>query len=128
MSNAMPGPPPLPTGGISSEEKTWMMLTHLSALSGHLIPFGNIIGPLIVWNIYKEKYPRVDAHGKRAVNFQISLLLWVVCAIPLCFFFCVGVPLLVALGVLNIVCIIVAAVKASSGRDFNYPLAIPFIK
>jgi uncharacterized protein len=127
MSTDVTPPLAAPESGIGSDEKTWMMLTHLSALSGHIIPFGNIVGPLIIWNIFKDKYVHVNAHGKRAVNFQISILIWFVCAIPLCFV-CIGIPMVVALAITNIVCIIVAAVRASDGRDFHYPLSIQFIK
>ena len=121
---ASPAPPELP---LTSEEKTWMTLVHLSALSGYFIPFGNIVGPLILWNIQKQKYTRVDSHGKRAINFQISMMIWIFCAIPLCFV-CIGYPILIGLLLTNIVCIIIAAVKASAGESFEYPLAISFIK
>jgi uncharacterized Tic20 family protein len=42
----------------------WAMLCHLSALSGFIIPFGSLIGPLVVWQIKKNQYPIVDDQGK----------------------------------------------------------------
>ena len=50
------------------------MFAHLSALVGFLIPFGNLIGPLIVWQLKKDD-PFVDSQGKEAVNFQITVSL-----------------------------------------------------
>ena len=49
---------------VTQEEKTWGMIAHLSALAGFVIPFGNLIGPLIVWLIKKDTMPFVDDQGK----------------------------------------------------------------
>ncbi|MCB1569390.1 MAG: DUF4870 domain-containing protein, partial [Xanthomonadales bacterium] len=43
------------------------MFAHLSALVGIIIPFGNIIGPLIIWQIKKDQFPSVDDQGKEAL-------------------------------------------------------------
>ncbi len=40
---------------LTQDEKTFGMLAHLSALAGYIIPFGNIIGPLIIWLIKKDQ-------------------------------------------------------------------------
>ncbi|ARV10552.1 hypothetical protein BTO05_13250 [Winogradskyella sp. PC-19] len=49
---------------------------HLSTFSRFLIPFGNFIGPIVLWQVNKEKSDFVDKHGKQAINFQISVLLY----------------------------------------------------
>ena len=103
------------------------MLCHLGALAGYVIPFGNIIAPLIIWLVKKEESELVDRHGKESLNFQISIAIY--CAIAfLLVFIVIGIPLLFALGIFNLVMIIVAAVKTNSGEDFRYPLCIRFIK
>lgn len=51
-------PPAAPPSG--SSERTFAMLCHIAALAGFLIPFGNIIGPLVIWLVKKEQYPLVD--------------------------------------------------------------------
>ncbi|WP_165805990.1 DUF4870 domain-containing protein [Marixanthomonas spongiae] len=48
---------------------------HLSTFLKYLFPFANFIAPLIIWTIHKEK-PFVDTHGKQALNFQLSILLY----------------------------------------------------
>ena len=69
-------PVPPPPGSSESQARTWNMFCHLSALAGYIgVPFGNVIGPLIVWQIKKNEIPSVDAHGKAALNFQITVLL-----------------------------------------------------
>ena len=62
---------PLPTP--SQEVRQWAMFCHLSALLGIWIPFGTIIGPLILWQIKREMDPFIDAQGKEALNFQITV-------------------------------------------------------
>ena len=46
---------------------------------------------------------------------------------PLCFLFCIGVPILLALGVVSIVCTIIAAVKANGGEYYRYPITVRMI-
>ena len=57
------------------EQRTWAMLCHLSALAGFIVPMGSVIGPLIVWLIKKEDMPLVAEHGRKSLNFQITMLI-----------------------------------------------------
>lgn len=110
-----------------SQERTWAMLCHLSALVGFIFPFGNIIGPLVVWLIKKDESEFVDDQGKESLNFQISFTIYCIIAAFLILFI-IGIFLLVALGVLFLVLVIIATVKANSGEKFRYPLSIRFIR
>jgi uncharacterized Tic20 family protein len=112
---------------LSESERNWAMLCHLSAFAGFFFPFGSIIGPLISWLSRKDESAWVDENGKASMNFQLSILLYVVLTIPLLFIL-VGIPIMMFLGALKIVCIIIASVKSSKGEKFKYPLAIPFIQ
>ena len=49
---------------------------HLSTFSRFIIPLGNFLGPIILWVANKDKSSFVDEHGKQAINFQISILLY----------------------------------------------------
>lgn len=51
------------------------MLCHLSALAGLFLPVGNILGPLLVWQIKKNEMPAVEPHGKDSLNFQLTVLI-----------------------------------------------------
>ena len=114
--------------GLSSEEKNWGMFCHLAALVGFVgIPFGSIIGPLVVWLIKKDTMPFVNVNGKEALNFQISLAIYALCCIPLMFIL-VGFILLFAVLALDLVMIIIAAMKANKGIAFKYPLCIRLVK
>ncbi len=59
-----------------TSETNTAAFTHLSILSQYIIPFGNYIFPLIIWTSYKDKSEFADHHGKQALNFQLSLLLY----------------------------------------------------
>ncbi|PRX51867.1 DUF4870 domain-containing protein [Salegentibacter salegens] len=62
---------------IVKEEKTLATILHLSVFSKFIIPFGNFIFPLILWLTKREK-PFIDDHGRKAINFQISLFLYTI--------------------------------------------------
>jgi len=113
---------------ITKQARMWAMFCHLTGLAGYVMPFiGNIVAPLIVWQIKKDEYPFVDEQGKEAVNFQISMTLYAIISVPLIFII-IGVFLLVAVVVVDLVLLLIAAVKANNGRSYRYPLTIRFIK
>ena len=112
---------------LSETERNWAMLCHLSAFAGFFFPFGGIIGPLICWLTRRDESSWVNINGKASLNFQLSMLLYMVLAIPLCFII-IGIPIVMLLGILKVVCIIIASVKAPKGELFRYPMAIPFIQ
>lgn len=112
---------------LSESERNWAMFCHLSAFAGYFFPFGGIIGPMICWLSRKDESLWIDQNGKQSMNFQLSILLYMVLAIPLCIII-VGIPILIFLGFLEVICIIIASVKASKGEEFKYPITIPFIQ
>jgi len=114
---------------LSYDEKKWAMFCHLSALSGLVlpIPFASIIAPLIIWSIKKEESGFIDDQGKEALNFQISMMIYMLCCIPLVFIV-IGIPLLAGLAILNVILVIIASVKANSGENYRYPLAMKLIQ
>jgi hypothetical protein len=128
------------TYATSQEERTWGMLCHLSAFSWMVgVPFGNIIGPLIVWLVYKDRYPFIDDQGRESLNFQISLTIYTMALIALAVIFGVAtlgigliiiIPLAIAgamiIALVKIILVIMAAVSANAGTPYRYPLTIQF--
>lgn len=112
---------------LTETERNWAMFCHLSAFAGFFFPFGGIIGPLICWLSRKDESNWIDLNGKRSLNFQLSILLYVVLLLPLCFIL-VGIPIIISLFILKIVCVVIASIKASRGEDYKYPITIPFIQ
>ncbi|HXR04839.1 MAG TPA: DUF4870 domain-containing protein [Verrucomicrobiae bacterium] len=110
------------------------MLCHLSALAGFIIPFGNILGPLLVWQIKKNEIPSTNVHGKAALNFQITVtiaaLVGMVVAVILSFV-CVGfllIPIVILIGLAGLVFAIIAGIKANNGEDYKYPFSLNLVK
>jgi uncharacterized Tic20 family protein len=119
---------PPPAASKSSDVRTWCVLCHASALLGLFFHFlGHILGPLIVWLMKRGDSPEIDAHGKESLNFQISMLIYDAIAFILFIVF-IGIPILIALWVLNTVLVIMASVKAGQGEFYRYPITIRFIK
>jgi uncharacterized Tic20 family protein len=110
------------------QANTWAMFCHLSALSLFLgIPLGHIIAPLIIWLVKKDEFAFVDEQGKESLNFQISMTIYAAVAGLLCFAL-IGIPLLIIIGVADIVLVIIASVKANQGEKYQYPFTIRVIK
>jgi uncharacterized Tic20 family protein len=121
-------PPPPPAPSASSDIRTWCVLCHAAALLGLFFHFlGHLLGPLIVWLMKRGDSPEVDAHGKESLNFQISMLIYDAIAAILCIVL-IGIPILIALWVLNTVLVIIASIQASEGKFYRYPITIRLIK
>ena len=120
---------------LSQDARKWAMFCHLAGLAG-LIPvapvFGSVIAPLIIWQIKKNEFEFVDEQGKEALNFQISMSLYTVIGIVACLITCIGavlIPFLAgALCIIDLVFLLIAAVKANNGEHYRYPISIRFIK
>jgi len=131
-------PPPTPStptpGSPESQARTWNMLCHLSALAGFVIPFGNILGPLLVWQIKKNEIPSTNVHGKAALNFQITVVIALIAGIiiaTLLSFVCIGFllfPIVILIGLAGLVFAIIAGIKANNGEDYKYPFSFNLIK
>ncbi len=113
-------------GKYSNEEKNWALACHLSSLA-YFIPFGQILGPLIVWLIKKDEYSFVDDQGKESLNFQLSMFIYQLICIPFVFIL-IGIPALIALAIINIVFVIIATVHSGRGEKYRYPFALKLIR
>lgn len=134
MSATPPPPPQQPYVAQPplnpSDEKTWAILTHILGI------FFGFIPSLIVYLVFKGRGPFLEAHSKTALNFQISwtlysIALFIVIGIITAVTLGIGAVLFVVIYLVPIVVIvfsIIAAVKASQGQYYQYPLTIAFIK
>ena len=107
--------------------KQWALFLHLSQLAGILLPLAGLIAPIVLWQVKKEAFPELDAHGKVIANWIISVLIYgFVCF--LLTFVLIGVPLLVVLSFLSIIFPVIGAIKANNGELWHYPLSLNIIK
>lgn len=117
----MDNPPPVPSQTLNSSDRLLVVLAHLSALLGV-----GLLLPLIIYLVKKDDAPTVAAQACEALNFHISLILYALACVPLVFLL-VGIPLLIALSVAALVLSIVAAVRASEGASWRYPLTLRLV-
>jgi uncharacterized protein len=112
----------------SKDAQNGAMFCHLGSLIGSLvtsITFGGAVGALLFWLIGREKSAFIDAHGRESLNFQLSMLIYAVATVMLCFVG-VGLLLLPVLFVIGILFPILATAAASRGEHYRYPLTIRF--
>jgi uncharacterized Tic20 family protein len=133
-SRILNGPPPIPadlrqSNPAEQEEQTklWGMFLHLSIFAGYLVPIAGWVAPIVIWQLKKNELPGIDIHGKNAVNWIISHAIYL-CVSVMLVFFVVGIPCLLALGVVAVVFPVVAAIKANNGEVWEYPLSIKFLQ
>ena len=112
--------PPSPSP-VSSDDKLWIILCHLSLLLG----VGFLL-PLIVYFVKKQDSPITAEHAKEALNFHITIIIYGIISGILCLLL-IGIPMLIILGVGSVVCAIIACVKASDGLFYRYPLTIRLV-
>ena len=109
------------TEPVDSDSRGWAVAAHLIPLFG----FG-FIGPLIIWLIKRDEDVFVEEHSREALNFQISVLIYLIVS-GLLILVLIGFLLLPAVVIFAFVAAIVAAIKAANGQEFRYPLTIRFV-
>lgn len=110
------------------DEKQWGMFTHLAAFAGLLgIPFGSVIGPLIIYMIKKDEFEFVNDQGKEVLNFQITWsIIFVVSAILI--IVGIGFLMLIGFGIAWFILVIVGTLAANNGQYYRYPFTIKFLQ
>jgi uncharacterized Tic20 family protein len=109
---------------IAPEERALAAWTHLSGLSGYLIPLGGILVPIVIWAVKKDS-PVVSSVAKQAILLNVTVflaiavtaILWItVILIPLVALFWA------LLGIAAVALPVVGAVRAWDGLYYRYPL------
>ncbi|MFC2173271.1 DUF4870 domain-containing protein [Acidobacteriota bacterium] len=117
------------TGGSDRAErdaKNWAVLCHLLAIPAGTIPFGNVIAPLIIWLFKRDDHPFIDDQGREALNFQISMSIYIIIAAILTVII-IGLFALFALLIADVILAVIAAVEASKGNSYRYPFTMRFV-
>ncbi len=110
----------------TSDERLWGILAHLSAPIASVISVGwlTVVGPLVVWILYKDKSAFVRNAAAGAFNFTltmwlVSLVGWILSITIV--FAVIGIPMIIIGALGSIVLGIVGAVKTANGEAFTYP-------
>jgi len=120
--------------GKTQTGKNWAVFCHISAWIGIIgIPLGNLLGPFVCWQLKKEEYSFVNDQGREALNFQLSMTLYLVIAAFMAFatfglLMVVIIPLAFCWVLAKFFLVLFAALNASKGIKHRYPLTIRFLK
>jgi len=120
-----PGQPgaPIPAAPLTpAEDIQWGSLAHILGILG-------ILPSLIIWLVFKDRGPFVNAEGKEALNFQITLLIAEIALYVLGLLtFGLTFAIVPVVYVVRIIFSILGFLKAKDGLNYRYPFAIRFIK
>ena len=108
------------------QENNWAMWAHISTFSSMLVPLGNFIGPIVIWQLKKDESEFVVDQAKEALNFQISLFIYMLISLVL-IFIVIGIFLIIGLVLFGLIMVIVAGVKANEGEYYRYPMCLRLI-
>lgn len=111
-TDAVPVVPP------TSDEKTMAILSHVLTL---VVGF---LAPLIIYLIKKDESAYVKEHARESLNFQITVFILMVAL----FITVIGILLIWIVGILALVFVILATIKASEGKLYKYPFSLRLIK
>jgi uncharacterized Tic20 family protein len=140
---------------IAAQDRNWAMAAHLSALIAVAgLPFGHIVGPLVVYLIKAHESEFVAEHARASLNYQITVsivgFVGVIAAVAVMlgyiasgsaqqmsdtgaglslavFWIAIVIAVLLIL-LVSLIFIIAGTVAASQGRTYNYPFAIRFLR
>ena len=118
QQNAFLGTDEQPAITPTSDEKTLAILSHILTIVVWLF------APLVIYLIKKDESKFVAEHAKESLNFQITVTL--VCI--LLFITIIGIFLLWIAGIIALILVIVATIKANEGKLYRYPFTLRLIK
>ena len=111
----------------NADQRRYAALCHAAGFAGFLLPLGHIVGVVVAWLAWRQSGAFVDEQGKEALNFQITVTIYAfVCVLLI--LVVIGFFLLVALAIAHLCLMVIAALNASNGRPFRYPLTLRFVK
>ncbi|MFO0703137.1 MAG: DUF4870 domain-containing protein [Patescibacteria group bacterium] len=116
-----------PATNNAFDEKQFALFIHLSTFVGLIVPFGNILAPLVLWTMKRKESEYIDYHGKEAVNFNISIYIWLFISI-IAIILIVGLFMILGLFLASVILPIIAGIAAHNGERYRYPFTFRFIK
>lgn len=122
----VPTQPGVPAQLSPSDEKLWAGMAHWGALVTGVVTSLAFLAPLLVLVIKGNASPWVRRNAVESLNFQLSMLIYMIVSIILIFVL-IGILTTIALGIAWLVFTIIGAIKANNGEDYKYPLTIRMV-
>ncbi len=141
--------------------RRWGAACHLTGLLAILvcsfapIPFLGALFPYIAWRLGRDRHPFIDEQGRAAINFQLSMSIYLLVAVVLWLFLAfttcmiavsgaasvqtlfgsilswtmiLGIAAIVVFAIFMLSVIIFAALKADRGQSYRYPFSLHFLQ
>ena len=138
------GPPPAgpapawpqQTAPSDSERRNWAVGAHLAALVASVFTGLAVLGPLIVYLVKKDDDTFIAEHAREALNFQLTWLIGgfvgtvvavIITVVTVGFGLIVFVPAAIAFAIAWLVFVVLAAMAASRGEYYRYPLTVRLV-
>ncbi len=117
--------PPLHAAPTEQQKQTqnWALAMHLSLLAGFVVPLAGLIAPIVIYLLKKDSLPGLVDHGHVVFNWLVSVIVYGLIG-ALLTVVVIGIPILLALGLVSLIFPIIGAIKASDGVVWRYPLSI----
>lgn len=120
------------------KERNWAMWFHIGvlvlvAITSWAAGVAGAIAALVVYLLNPLNSPFIREHAREAFNFNATFFLlavlgMIVAVITFGLGFIVIWPVWVILGIVWVVCTVLAAIAAQQGTSYHFPLAIPFLR
>ena len=119
---------------MSRKQSFFTTLTLLLALlTSWAAGIAGAVAAFVVWMVVRDKYSFAAEHAREALNFNVSMFIYAAISfLVLVFTLGIGIivllPLWIVLGLMWLVCSLIAAFKAYDGQAYRYPATIRLFK
>lgn len=121
-----PGHQQPPSQRLSPDsERSWAIASHLSGFIAAYVALG-FLGPLVCMLVIGDRSPYARRQAVEALNFNLSWLIYIAVSGVLSFVL-IGLPLLAGLAIAYVILVVMAAMAASRGEEYRYPLTIRMV-
>ncbi|MEX2479735.1 MAG: DUF4870 domain-containing protein [Gammaproteobacteria bacterium] len=115
------------SGDRAASIRQLAMFGHLAGLLGFVIPFASVLAPLVLWLLNRSRHPYIDEQGREAINFQLTILVYLLLAFALVLAL-VGLVLIPLIVLFQLIMVLVAAVRVNDGEAWRYPVTLRFLR
>lgn len=123
---------PYGAGQHDQQQQPPAMNPNTSLMWGHLLNIVSVIGPLVYWLATREQSEAHDREGKEALNWGITVA---IASIACGFLYIIpfigaviGSTLMGAVGLVNLIFAIYAAIETSNKGGYRYPFTLNLVK
>lgn len=110
-----------PLERVTESDRLLAVLSHLLTL------FFFFFAPLVIYLLKKDESSFVRHHARESLNFQITLAIAYLVSFLL-IIVVIGIVMLMALGLVHLIFVIIATVRAADSQLYRYPFTIRLIR